>query len=285
MGRYECEAMVRTANCPSNDGDGKYSGGYVEQFTFYHGTEKKTARSDDTMPAVSGLGCAVNHHKEFSSSKAHSSNARTEFVFVGASHCLWRFRSDFAGQGKTVGLVIDWFISEGRKDILWSVSYDCRKLKDKEINWDARGPYFQFDWDGDGKFFGAAISGIRFGDRYHFKTVNYDGEKSSWDYSQPNLIPYMMLYKDAGLGDAECGVVATVPGEEKDAGGYWWAAKNGGKAGQGMMENWNCPFQLNSAAAGVSRTTASCDGTVSSAARGAGGGYGSGRDRRLGVGR
>src|SRR5262249_43315023 len=98
---------------------------------------------------------------------------------------------------------------------------------------------------GDGKFFGAKISGIRFGDRYHFKTVNYDGEKSSWDYTRPNVIPYMLLYKDAALGDAECGVVATVPWEEKDAGGYWWAAKNGGKAGQGMMENWNCPFQLN----------------------------------------
>jgi hypothetical protein len=238
-GKERSVALVRA------DGDGKFSGGYVEQYTFFHGDAKKTARSDNTMPNVSGMGCAVNHHKGASTSKADSANAKTEFVFAGPSHCLWRFRSDYSGQGKTVGLVIDWFIADGRKDILWSVSYDCSKLKDKEINWDARGPYFQFDWDGDGQFFGAKISGIRWGDRYHFKTVKYDGDKSSWDYTRPNVIPYMLLYKDQSQGDAECGVVATVPWEEKDAGGYWWSIKNWGKTGQGMMENWNCPFQLN----------------------------------------
>jgi hypothetical protein len=238
-GKERSVALVRA------DGDGKFSGGYVEQYTYYAGDVKRTCKSDETMGNVSGMGCAVDHHKSASTSKANSTNAKTEFVFAGASHCLWRFRSDYSGMGKTIGLVIDWFIADGRSDILWSVSYDCSKLADKEISWDARGPYFQFDWDGDGKFFGTTISGIRWGDRYKFKTVNYDKAKSSWDYTEPNVIPYMMLYKDASLGDAECGVVATRPWEQKDAGGYWWSVKNWGKSGQGMMENWNCPFQLN----------------------------------------
>jgi hypothetical protein len=238
-GKERSAALVRAT------GDGKYSGGYVERFTYLAGDAQRVCKSDETMSNVSGMGVAVNHHKSASTSKANSANASTDFLFAGASHALWRFKSDYSGVGKTIGLVIDYTFADGRSDFGWAVSYDCSKLADKEVNWDARGPYFQFDWDGDGKFFGAPISGIRWGDRYHFRTVKYDKGKSEWDYSKPNTIPYMMLYKEGANGDAECGVVATVPWDQKDAGGYWWASKNWGKTGTGMMENWNCPFQLN----------------------------------------
>lgn len=234
------------------DGDvGKFSGGYVEQYKYFLGDKQVTAKSDENMPDVSGMGCAVDHHAKYSASKQNSTDATTAFILEGASHAVWRFKSLLHGPaGKdnhdcAVGLVIDYAVADGRSDVLWSVSYDTSKFKDKEIGWDARGPYFQFDWDGDGKFFGTKVSGIRWGDKYHFKTVQMDGKKSSWDYTKPNTIPYMMLYKEANLGDAECTVVQTLSWTEKPAGGYWWSSKNWGKTGQPMMENWNCPFQLN----------------------------------------
>ena len=72
-----------------------------------------------------------------------------------------------------------------------------------------------------------------------------DGKNSSWDYTQPCTIPYMMLYKSANLGDAELAMVQTQTWKQKPAGGYWWSSKNWGKTGQPMMENWNCTYQLN----------------------------------------
>ena len=227
------------------DGDhAKFVGGYVQRYTYYVGDALKTGLAWDAgQENVSGLGCAVNHHKTASTSKANSTDATTGFVFEGANHCLWRFRSKYSGPGTTLGLTIDWFISQGRNDILWSVSYDS--TGQPTFNWDARGPYFQFDWDGDGKFYEGPISGIRWGDHYKFKTTTFGGAGSAWDYSQPNVIPYMALHKDAALGNVEAGVIQTQPWTAQDAGGYWWAQKNWGKTGTGMMENWNCPFQLN----------------------------------------
>jgi len=240
-GRERSIALVRA------DGDTKgFSGGYIEEYSYFAGSEKKTGRAwNQAQQEVSGLGVAVNHHKGASSSKANSAGAKIEFVFEGKSHCLWRFRSDYSGVGKTIGLVIDWMVADGRSEVLWAVSYDCGRLKDGEISWDARGPYFQFDWDGDGKFYDAPISGIRWGDKYRFKTTQYAREKSAWDYSEPNRVPFMMLWKEPPVGDVECAVVQTQSWEVQDAGGYWWCPKVWGKTGTGMPENWNCPFQLN----------------------------------------
>src|SRR5436189_64489 len=110
-------------------------------------------------------------------------------VMVGAKHCdqvswtdangkarsVWLVRGD----GHTVGLTIDWVISQGRNDVLWAVSYDA--MGQGSFDWDARGPYFQFDWDGDGHFYDAAISGIKWGDKYRFRTTTYSGATSDWD--------------------------------------------------------------------------------------------------------
>jgi hypothetical protein len=235
----------RTVSLVRADGDHPgFSGGYIQKYTYVVDSTVKTGLAwDAAQENVSGLGCAVNHHKGASSSKAQSSNATSGFVFEGANHCLWRFHSTFSGDGRSVGLTIDWLISQGRSDVLWAVSYDC--TGNPVFNWDARGPYFQFDWDGDGKFYEGPISGIRWGDHYRFRTTTFDGAASAWDYTQPNTVPYMMLYKEASIGDVEAGVVQTQPWSVHDAGGYWWAQGHWGKTGTGMPENWNCPFQLN----------------------------------------
>jgi MYXO-CTERM domain-containing protein len=240
----DANGRPRTVSLVRAGGDvGGYSGGYVQRYSYYVDGAQKTGRADETQPGVSGLGCAVNHHSGASTSKANSTGATTAFVFEGANHCLWRFRSTYSGDGHTVGLTLDWLISNGRNDLLWAVSYDA--TGQSSFDWDARGPYFQFDWDGDGQFYNGAISGIRWGDRYRFRTTSYNGVNSSWDYTQLSPAPYMMLYKDAGLGNVEAGVVQTQTWAQQDAGGYWWAGSHWGQTGTGMMENWNCPFQLN----------------------------------------
>lgn len=238
-GRQRSVSLVRA------DGDhAGYVGGYIQRYTYYIDSTLKTGLAwDQAQEGVSGLGCAVNHHSGASTSKANSTNATTGFVFEGANHCLWRFHSTYSGAGNTVGLTIDWFISNGRNDVLWAVSYDA--TGQSTFNWDARGPYFQFDWDGDGQFYAGQISGIRWGDQYRFRTTTYAANNSAWDYSQLNVVPYMSLYKNAALGNVEAGVVQTQPWTVQDAGGYWWAQSHWGQTGTGMMENWNCPFQLN----------------------------------------
>src|SRR5258706_16476574 len=77
---------------------------------------------------------------------------------------------------------------------------------------------------------------------------------SSWDYTQPNLVPYCLEWAD--LADAEMGMVQTQTYLQKDAGGYW-EYKNWGKDSttqirdaidqqpSEMPASWNWTYQLN----------------------------------------
>jgi hypothetical protein len=258
----DANGKPRSVSLVRADGDPGYSGGYVEQYSYYIDNTQKTGKSDETQAFVSGLGCAVNHHSSASSSKANSTGATTGFVFEGANHCVWRFSTPaYSGAGAAAGstvsvkLTIDWIISQGRNDVLWAVSFDA--TGQPTFDWDSRGPYFQFDWDGDGHFYDGAISGIRWGDKYKFKTTNYTAATSDWDYTQPNVVPYMTTWKNASIGDLEAGVVQTQPWTQQDAGGYWWANTAWGQTSatmplsspamptKGMPVNWDCPFQIN----------------------------------------
>ncbi len=252
----DANGKQRSVSLARADGDPGYSGGYIERYSYYIDNTLKTGRSDEGQAFVSGLGCAVNHHSSASSSKANSTGATTGFLFEGSNHCVWRFTTPtYTGAGKTVKLTIDWVISQGRNDVLWSVSYDT--TGQTGVSWDARGPYFQFDWDGDGHFYDGAISGIKWGDKYKFRTTTYTGATSDWDYTQTNVIPYISTYKDASIGNLEAGVVQTQPWTQQDAGGYWWADTAWGMTSanypvgstampvKGMPVNWDCPYQIN----------------------------------------
>lgn len=242
-GKARSIALVRA------DGDVHgFKGGYIERYTYFVGETQRTGVAwNQGQEGVSGLGCAINHHDNTAASSKKINNATSEFLFKGDNHCLWRFKGDSPAKGKTIGITLDYFVCEGRNEVLWASSYDSSALKDGEAIWDSRGPYVQFDWDGDGHFYDGKISGIRWGDCFKFKTVNYvfgHPEQATWDYSQPNEIPYMLLWKDAALGDVELGMVQTQPWEIQDAGGYWWS-ENWTKTGTGMPQDWKCPFQLN----------------------------------------
>lgn len=242
-GKERSVALVRA----NGDRNG-FKGGYIERYTYFIGNTQATGMAYNAgQEGVSGLGCAVNHYANTSaSSKTNTNNATSAFLLQGAHHALWRFSGDYAAD-KTVKIVIDYFFSEGRNDFLWSVSYDCSQNADKAMSWDARGPYVQFDWNNDGNFYNTPISGIRWGDKYKFKTVNYvynTPASTTWDYATTNTIPYTSIYKNAANGDTEMSFVQTQPWTVQDAGGYWWSG-NWGKTGTGMPENWNCPYQLN----------------------------------------
>jgi len=257
---YRCDVVAwtdangraRSAWLIRSDGDvSGWHGGTVIRYTYFIDNTQRVAEPNNAMyyPSLAGFGASVSHHSNASWNREHATNATSGFVFKGQSHAVWRIKGDIQGDGKSVGNVVDYFFSDGRTEIGWATSYDTSRYGGTEVNWDARGPYFQTDWDGDGQFAGGAISGIRWGDRFKFRTVNYNGAASTWDYSQPNTIPYMMLWKAAGTGglggNVECGVVQTQTWTQQDAGGYWWAGGAGGTTGSGMPENWNLPFQLN----------------------------------------
>ncbi len=116
-----------------------------------------------------------------------------------------------------------------------------------------RTPYGDIAWDGDENFPSTVISGIGWGDRYKFKTTSAPlTRNSSWDYSEPNLVPYVHAWADAS--DTEMGVVQTQTYLQKDAGGYWFY-KNWGKTSENqdpddgqvgkMPLSWNWPYQMN----------------------------------------
>ncbi len=242
------------------DGDtGNYIGGYIERYRYQGAGGLKTAQSDNSMAGVSGLGTTVHHYSNTAATGKRGSNGNSGFILQSTHHVIWRWTAN-VNAGGNIATVVDYIIRDGRSDIGWASSYDTSSENANTVQADCRGPYVQFDWDGDGAFFGTQVSGIRWGDRFHFRTVNFNGAASSWDYTQANSIPYMMLYKSGNNGDAECGMVQTQTWTQQDAGGYWWAnsaggtsssdwtagdTNNDGAADNQMPANWNCPFQLN----------------------------------------
>lgn len=241
-GKARSVALVR-ANGDING----YKGGYIERYSYYIGNTLKTGMSNEGQAFVSGLGCVVNHYASTaSSSKSNTTGATTAFILQGANHCIWRFSGTYS-PGAAIGLKLDYVISEGVNDIVWAVSFDSSGVANNAVNADARGPYVQWDWDNDGNFYNGPIAGIRWGDKYRFRTVNYvfnSPATTTWDYTQPNTIPYMAVNKSVAQGDIEVGAVQTQSWAQQDAGGYWWSS-HWGQTGTGMPENWNCPYQLN----------------------------------------
>ena len=152
VNRKTCDVVIWTdaAGKPRSvalvhaDGDGRFKGGYIEQYKYFLGDKEVTAKSDESMSGVSGLGCAVNHHsKGASCSKSATSQASTKFLFQGSSHCTWHFQGNMSGPAKagnaSIPIVLDYAIADGRNDVLWTVSYDCSKLADGEVSWDCGG--------------------------------------------------------------------------------------------------------------------------------------------------
>jgi len=153
-------------------------------------------------------------------------------------------------------VTIDWLIATGRDHPLWAVSLDLSAAAANQIVADSRAPYGDMAFDGTaGGGFGDNINGVAWGDHYAFSTTSAPlSFNSSWDWSQPNTIPYVYLWTTPT--DAEMGIVQSEDIAKQDAGGYfgqnsWGQTSAGGNAcstafGDGnyrMPCDFNWPYQ------------------------------------------
>jgi hypothetical protein len=134
-----------------------------------------------------------------------------------------------------------------------AITYDLSAVEDGDYKADARTPDGDIAWDGDESAGTTVVSGVGWGDRYKFVTTKAPlTMDSSWDYTKPNVVPYVFEWTDAS--DAEMGAVQTQTDEQHNAGGYWfyenWGktsanqSRTEGQAGS-MPITWNWSYQMN----------------------------------------
>jgi hypothetical protein len=119
-------------------------------------------------------------------------------------------------------VTIDWLIATGRDNPLWSVTLDLNGAPDNAISADSRAPYGDMAFDGAANGgFGDTVMGVAWGDHYKFTSTGASPVtfNSSWNWSQPNTIPYVYLWTQNV--DAEMGIVQSEDIAKQDAGGYF----------------------------------------------------------------
>jgi hypothetical protein len=169
-------------------------------------------------------------------------------IFVGAHHAIYEYLVESGGARVT----LHWLFASGRNHPVVAVNYDLTQMA-PGLAADTRSPYGDIAWDGDENSGSTVISGIGWGDRYKFATTKAPlTRNSSWDYTQPNLVPYVHEWADAS--DSEMGAVQSQTYAQQDAGGYWFY-KNWGKTSANqsreadqvgeMPPSWNWPYQMN----------------------------------------
>ncbi len=221
--------------------------GYLRQYTFWNGDSERTATGTG-VNGHDGWGFPVGHGLGPLGGGGSVGTGHFQAVFVGAHHAIYEYFVESAG----VAVTLHWFFASGRNHPLVAVDYDVSSMT-PGLNADTRSPYGDIYWDGDENAGSTIVSGIGWGDRYKFMTTSAPlTRNSSWDYSQPNLVPYVLEWADAS--DSEMGAVQSQTYLQKDAGGYWFY-KNWGKTSANqqreadqvgeMPPSWNWPYQMN----------------------------------------
>lgn len=240
-------ALVR--NTASDPGGSR--GGYLRELTLTVNGASRTARGTGSN-GWNGWGYVVNHY----GSSADTSRARTgtfRTVLAGAHHAIHEFKVNMS-PGGPVAATIHWFFATGRSEPVYGITFDVGATANA-VSADTRAPY------GDLAFEGTAgpIAGIGWGDLFRFTTTGTGPVTMStpWDYSMPNLVPYVRMWSAAV--DAEMGAVQTQTFAQHVAGGDYGAGsitacqgktsanKGSGcsNAGETMPTDWMWPFQLN----------------------------------------
>ncbi len=184
-------------------------------------------------------------------------------VFEGRHHAIFRLTQMYprhstqeASPPNTTYMVpvtIDWIFSTGRDNPVWAVTWDLSGVPENALNDDSRAPYGELNIDGTGF---TDISGVAWGDRYKFTSTSAPVTlSSSWDWTQPNTVPYVKLW--IASTDATMGTVQTQTLTQQDAGagrnafyhdlrGNWGFTSAHGNAGEDVMpwqDSW--PYQAN----------------------------------------
>lgn len=238
------------AHCqPRSAAMARVGGGYVRQFTYQYDGKTRTATGTGAN-GHNGWGYAVSH--DLTGSIAQDGEGTFEPVFVGKHHALYEYRVKWP-RAEDVVVIISWFFATGRDNPVLAITYDLSAVAADKYKADARTPYGDIAWDGDENVGKTVVSGVGWGDRYKFITTKAPVTMNSpWDYSKPNIVPYVLEWADAS--DAEMGAVQTQTQEQHHAGGYW-AYENWGKTSANQIKTdgqaglmpitWNWPYQMN----------------------------------------
>jgi hypothetical protein len=223
--------------------------GYLRQFTYIYDGDKQRTATGTGVNGHMGWGFPVNHGLGALGGNVNPNTPGSfQATYVGDHHAIYRYRIEQGG----IIVTLEWFFASGRNNPVIGITYDMTGAS-PGLGGDMRTPYGDIAWDGDENFPSTVISGIGWGDRYKFKTTSAPlTRNSSWDYTEPNLVPYVHAWADAS--DSEMGVVQTQTYLQKDAGGYWFY-KNWGKTSENqdrdagqvgkMPVSWNWPYQMN----------------------------------------
>jgi|GEM_PF-1669774 len=246
---------VLTRNTARDPG-GSY-GGMLRQFRFYTGTSERVATGTGASSGPgyiwNGWGYVVSHFS--GNGVSHSGNLAGNYrrVFVGRHHAIHEFSWNMPIGGTPVKVTVHWFFATGRDHPVYAITFDTSVAPSTGLptEADSRAPYGDIAWDGDGTH--ALVDGVKWGDKYKFfsRTEPFTAQ-SHWDYSQPNVVPYTLLYSRAA--DAEMGVVQTLSWLQHNTGGTWfndnWGRASETRANPGnfgswrMPPNWNWPYQM-----------------------------------------
>lgn len=231
----------------------RVGGGYVRQFVYDVDGRPRTVTGTG-VNGHTGWGYTVNHYGQ---TAALSKGLAGTFgpLFVGPHHAVYEYKVTVPINGRPVPVTQHWFFATGRDNPVLATTFDVSGVPTGSLGADNRTPYGDLAWDGDENAAnGAPIDGVGWGDRYKFITTTAPlTMNSKWDYSQKNLVPYVLEW--INRADAEMGAVQTQTYLQKDAGGYWFY-DNWGKTSDtaaprkpnqigNMTPTWNWTYQLN----------------------------------------
>ena len=247
--------LRRTAALVRNNAadPGGSRGGFLRELTLELNGAPRTARGTGSN-GWNGWGYVVNHYSNTADiSRNKTGTFRT--VLAGAHHAIHEFKVQM-NPGGPLAVTITWFFATGRSAPVFAVTFDSSGTAANTLNADSRTPY------GDLAFEGTAgpIAGIAWGDLYRFTTTGSGPvtSASAWDYTQPNLVPFVRMWSSAV--DAEMGAVQTQTFEQHVGGGDYGGGllvnachgktsatkgANCSAANETMPQSWLWPFQLN----------------------------------------
>ena len=250
----DANQQQRTAVLTRNDvmDPGGSYGGMLRQYRYSVGGQERVATGTGANAKWNGWGYVVSHFDSTSTSTAVIPG-RYRQVFVGRHHALHEFSWDLVIKSIPVKTTVQWFFATGRDHPVYAITFDSSAAGSTgmPVDVDSRAPYGDIAWDGDGAL--ALVDGVQWGDKYRFFSRDEPlTAQSRWDYSQPNVVPYVLAYSRGA--DAEMGSVQTVGWSHHNTGGTWfhdnWGRTSENRYDSGgfgtwkMPANWNWTYQL-----------------------------------------
>ncbi len=230
-------------------------GGVLYQYRFTPaGTTTERVITGTGAHSWNGFGYVVNHYSGGAYVSSGTTGTTTK-VFTGRHHAIHQFKLSYSISGAPISATIHWYFATGQDHPVYAITFDTSGAgaAGLSFNVDSRAPYGDMQFGGDGS--NPQVSGIGWGDKYKFVTTAAPlTPQSTWDYSQPNTVPYTQMWITSP--DAEMGAVQTQTWLQHNTGGSWftdnWGHTSANRVDGGddfgtwmMPANWQWPYQLN----------------------------------------